>query len=62
MILSTKIEGYILVFFLGGGGGGGVDDVDLGGYKLGWKRYTHKPVSPLMRSEAPCCGGGLSVN
>ena len=21
-----------------------------------------KPVSPLMRSEAPCCGGGLSGN
>ena len=22
--------------------------------------YTHKPVSPLMGSEAPCCGGGVS--
>ena len=34
VILSTKIEGYILVFFLffsfWGGGGGGGDDVDLG--------------------------------
>ena len=24
------------------------------GNKLGQKRDTHKPVSPLMRSEAPC--------
>ena len=24
--------------------------------------YTHKPVSPLMGSEAPCWGGGLSGN
>ena len=23
---------------------------------------AHKPVSPLMGSEAPCCGGGLSGN
>ena len=30
------------------------------GNKLGQKRYTHKPVSPLMGSESPCCGGGLS--
>ena len=22
--------------------------------------HTHKLVSPLMGSEAPCCGGGLS--
>ena len=22
--------------------------------------YTHKPVSSLLGSEAPCCGGGLS--
>ena len=26
---------------------------------MSWNRYTHKPVSPLMGSEAPCCGGGL---
>ena len=32
------------------------------GKKLGWKRYTHKPLSPLMGSEFPCCGGGLSGN
>ena len=30
------------------------------GNKLGEKRYTHKPVSPVMESEAPCCGDGLS--
>ena len=28
--------------------------------ELGKKRYTHRPVSPLMGSEARCCGGGLS--
>ena len=28
--------------------------------KLGWKRYTHKPVCLLMGSEAPCCDGGVS--
>ena len=29
--------------------------------KLGQKTYTHKPVSPLMGLEAPCCGvGGVS--
>ena len=32
------------------------------GSKLGQKSYTHKPVSPLMGSEAPGCGGGLSGN
>ena len=32
------------------------------GNKLGEKKYTHKPVSPLMRSEATCWGGGLSGN
>ena len=30
--------------------------------KLALKRDTHKPVSPLMGSEAPYCGGGLSGN
>ena len=30
------------------------------GNKLGEKRYTHKPVSPVVESEAPCCGDGLS--
>ena len=30
------------------------------GNQSGKKRYTHKPVSLLMGSEAPCCGGGLS--
>ena len=25
-------------------------------------RYTHKPVSPLVGSGAPCCGDGLSGN
>ena len=32
------------------------------GNKLGWKSYTNKPVSPLMGSEVPCCGSGLSGN
>lgn len=36
------------------------NDVDLEGNKLGKKWYTEKQVSPLMGSEAPCCGGGLS--
>ena len=30
------------------------------GNRLGYKRYEHKPVSSLMGSKAPCCGGGLS--
>ena len=32
------------------------------GNKSGKKRYTHKPVSALMGSEASCYGGGLSGN
>ena len=32
------------------------------GNKLEYRRYTQKPVSPLMGSEAPCCGDGLSGN
>ena len=44
----------------------GGNDVDLGSRNIwGYNRYTwytHKPVSPLMGSEAPCCGGGLSGN
>ena len=24
-----------------------------------YKRYTHKPVSPLTKIEAPCFGSGL---
>ena len=32
------------------------------GNKLEYKRYTHKPVSPLKGLEAPCCGGGLAGN
>ena len=31
-------------------------------YITEWNRYTHKPVLPLMGSEAPCCGGELSGN
>ena len=31
-------------------------------YITEWNRYTHKPVRPLMGSEAPCCGGELSGN
>ena len=46
----------LLLFFWGGGRGEG----GWGGNKLGLKRYTHKPVSPLVGSEAPCCGAGLS--
>ena len=30
------------------------------GNNLGQKSYVHKPVCPLMGSEAPCCGGGVS--
>ena len=37
-----------MVGFLGGG-----DDI-------GRERYTHKPDSPLMSSEAPCFAGGLN--
>ena len=40
------------------------NDVDLGrkGMRVVYCRYTHKPVSPLMGSEAPCGSGGLSGN
>ena len=42
----------------------GGNDVDLGrkGMRVVYCRYTHKPFSPLMGSEAPCCGSGLSGN
>ena len=41
----------------------GGNDVDLGRkYMRIEYRYTDNPVSPLMGSEAPCCGGGLSGN
>ena len=33
-------------------------EINLG--RLG--KYAHKPVSTLMGSEAPSCGGGLSGN
>ena len=45
------------------GGGGGREGMMLPRErnKLGQKTYTHKPVSPLMGLEAPCCGvGGVS--
>ena len=31
------------------------------GNKLGQRRYTHQPVSPLIGSRAPYCGSGLST-
>ena len=32
------------------------------GNKLESKRYTHKPVSPLIGSEAPCCGTWWTIS
>ena len=36
------------------------NDVDLGRKYM--RVESHKPVGPLMESEAPCCGDGLSGN
>ena len=39
------------------------NDVDLGKIRVELNGIqSHKPVSPLMGSVAPCCGGRLSGN